>query len=129
MIIEATQFLRPNGEKKIVTGVVSDEFRPHWEAVRAAGLALELEILGETDLVSITLTDAPRGDYTTRIVPNDMDVVRTVEDMIKHVDLDDLREWRMCWDADAEASFLDDEDEAAEGVAAAWYDNGNDDED
>jgi len=102
MIIEATQFHRPHGEQEIITGVVDDALAPQWAAIQATGLRLEMEIVSSTtvpNLVSITLTDSERSDYKIHVVPNDVNLLKVVEKMIRTFDVEDLAAWRMEWDA------------------------------
>jgi hypothetical protein len=97
MEIEAVQFHRPHGEQEVITGQVDDALASQWAAIQAAGLRLEMEVL-PGNFVSITLTDAPRDDYMIRVVPNDLDLPRTVEDMIRTFDVEELAAWRVEWD-------------------------------
>lgn len=115
MIIEAVQYHFPNGRKENITGEVSDDLKSQWTALTAAGLVLEMEVLPRragtsdgTPLVHITLTDPGRGDYADQLVPNDKDLIRTVEDMIRTFDPEDFGAWRALWDAEAAEERNDD---------------------
>lgn len=108
MEIEAVQFHFPHGTPEVITGTVDDALAPQWAAIQATGLRLEMEVLPRTNpsLVHITLTDAERGDYVDRLVPNDLDLLKTVEEMIRTFDVDDLAAWRVEWDAEAAGADL-----------------------
>lgn len=99
MIIEATQYHRPHGERETVSGEIRDDLAGQWQAVRDAGLHLEMEVLPCSGLVSVTLTDRDRADYVCQVKRNDMTVLAAVETMIEEFDPAALAAWRETWDA------------------------------
>lgn len=92
--IEATQFLRPNGEQRPVTGTVDVECRPGYEAMRKVGCRLTMEELMSGD-VEVCIEEPELGDYNIRIVSNGPEVTRAVEAMLKGFDAKAFEAWKL----------------------------------
>lgn len=92
--IEATQFLRPNGEQRTLLGMVSVECRLGYEVMRKAGCRLTMEEL-MSGQVSVCIEEPELGDYNIRIVSNGPEVTRAVEAMLKGFDAKAFEAWKL----------------------------------
>lgn len=83
--IEFTQFLRPNGRQITVSVSRPDEIAQQAEALKAAGVRLEAEVL-TTGEVSMTCErtgpDGETEDLSIRICPNGPAVPGMVDELI-----------------------------------------------
>ena len=78
MIVEVTQYMRPNGRKQIMRIEIQDSFGAPYSAIRMRGWRLAAEVLAHTGEVSITVEDGEQ-DFACEIVPNGPEVPRAIE--------------------------------------------------
>lgn len=79
-VIEAIQYLRPNGRKKSISTSLSDDFQPAYEKMCDAGYRLELEVLS-TGMVSATISN-DEEDIAISLTKNNNEVNRGIEKML-----------------------------------------------
>jgi hypothetical protein len=88
--IAFTQYLRPNGQKRLVFfDCDNDEVVRKAQAIIAAGLRFECEEL-MTGYASLTIGDS-EGDLAYQIVPNGPEVPGAVERLVMRFDLHGYR--------------------------------------
>lgn len=92
--LEFTQYLQPDGRKKQVVTMVSEEIHIMAEAIIEAGNRFECEVL-RTSQVSLTITNDEFGDVAFEVVPNGPAVPEAIERMIRryHARMQIGREW------------------------------------
>lgn len=90
--MEATQYLRPDGRKKIIHAEFPKALEPKWNEVKDAKLNLEVEVL-MTREVSWTLNDHDYGDYAVIVCANDEHQNEKVAEMISNFDRTDYDKW------------------------------------
>lgn len=79
--IPFTQYLRPDGRKRVVSIDLPDAVAQRAALIIEKGLVFECEELS-TGQVSFTITDPREGDLDIRICMNGPDVPETVEKLI-----------------------------------------------
>lgn len=80
-IIPFTQFVAPNGTRREVTIVVSDETATKARLIIQRGFAFECEVLMSGE-VSLTVTDPDEGDLDIEVVQNGPGVREAVERLV-----------------------------------------------
>jgi hypothetical protein len=83
MRIEFTQYLRPDGRKKIVFAPCTSEIRKKATELELKGLKFECEILTTGD-VSLTINDF-FGDVGIEISKNDKSINQALEKLVNRV--------------------------------------------
>ena len=98
--IGVIQFLRPFGEKRLLSVEVSDEAgRKFKDEIAPLGLRLTAEVIpmgSEEEEVSIAIEDPDWGDFSMAIAPNrvdGVDVVRETEAMILAFQVENYHDW------------------------------------
>ena len=84
--IKFTQFLYPRGERRSTQIDLPDldgEIGAAVMAIVHMGARMECEILEQTGLVSLTVTDPEHGDLYSELVPNGPQVPIAVERMVR----------------------------------------------
>lgn len=87
--IAFTQYLRPNGQKQVITIGVTKDIAEKAARIAEAGYHLEAEIL-TTDQVSLTIA-GKNTDVGIMIVANGPEVPPAVAELINMFDFDDAK--------------------------------------
>ena len=83
LVVEVTQYLRPNGRKNPCTTLLDASLEPNYILMQSRGLTFGAEEL-MTGMVSLTIEDLPREeDVQMRVVPNGPEVPAAMEDMLR----------------------------------------------
>ena len=91
MIVQVTQFIRPNGRQEPYTTEVSDECAVGYETMQRNKCRLTAEIIFG-DMVSLCI-EHEFGDYRMRLMPNGPQVQAELTDMLKSFDEAEFDRW------------------------------------
>ena len=81
MLVNVTQYLRPNGERRLEQAEISDCFQALYEDMQDYGYRLAAEIL-TTGHISLTIENNEE-DVDIEIVANGPDVLKTIETLLQ----------------------------------------------
>lgn len=83
LIVDVTQYVLPDGKKKIIKAAVSDELTSKYEEIKNSGCNLSVEVL-TTGLVSLAIEDPiADGDCSIDVV-NNSEAIATLERLISN---------------------------------------------
>lgn len=91
MLIDAVQFIRPNGAQRWGQIEIDDKLENKVKICRDNNVRVEMEVL-TTGEVSVTLSH-PEGDIFIRIVENGPKVKDAIEDMYKEITEDKISDF------------------------------------
>lgn len=94
MKVEFTQYLRPDGRKKLIHVELPINYAPFVNAIRNAGLRLTAEVL-TTNEVSLAIQDDERGDFRSEVVPNGPGVVEAAGRLVSSFSHMSYDLWRL----------------------------------
>lgn len=92
MIVQITQFIRPNGKQMTHTAIVHDELKANYEAMQACGCRLAAEVL-RTGEVSCTIEHTD-GDVAIKVVKNLPGIpTAAIETMLREFNPEAFEQW------------------------------------
>lgn len=92
MIVELTQFMRPDGRQVASSCDVSEELKEQYQQLRSLGCRLTCEVLQTSD-ISLAI-EHEEGDYAIELCENAPDKPKAaLEKLLRRFKPEEFREW------------------------------------
>lgn len=91
MMIQVTQFMRPDGRQVPQTTNISNECQSRYEAILESKCRLTAEVL--TDGKISLCIESKWGDYDMKLVSNGPEIITTIEAMLQNFTIEKYEKW------------------------------------